>query len=62
MLYLPHWATDYLKRRDPALEAPLVLYERIKGGLRLAALDAEAMTLGLRHGQRAVHLRNTGRP
>ena len=57
MLYLPHWATDYLKRRDPALEAPLVLYERIKGGLRLAALDAEAMTLGLRHGQNLADAR-----
>lgn len=51
MLFLPHWATDYLKRRDPALKPPLALYERIKGGLRLAAIDAEAMRAGLRTGQ-----------
>lgn len=51
MLYLPNWPTDYLKRGDPGLVAPLVLYERIKGGLRVGALDAEAARLGIRQGQ-----------
>jgi protein ImuB len=51
VLFLPHWATDFLKRRDPDLRAPLVLYEHIKGGLRVAALDHEAMRAGLRVGQ-----------
>jgi protein ImuB len=50
-LNLPDWPTDYLKRRDPDLKPPLVLYERIKGGLRLAALDREARAAGLRLGQ-----------
>lgn len=57
VLFLPYWATDYLKRRDPALQAPLALHERIKGGLRLAALDAECMRLGLRHGQNLADAR-----
>lgn len=51
MLYLPHWATDYLKRRNPGLVGPLALYERIKGGMRLVAIDAEGQQKGLRHGQ-----------
>lgn len=51
MLFLPHWATDYLKRREPTLSGPLALYERIKGGMRLAAIDAEARRGGLRIGQ-----------
>ena len=38
-------------RADPQLKAPLVLYEKIKGGLRLAALDPEAAREGLRVGQ-----------
>ena len=57
MLFLPHWPTDYLKRRDPRLTAPLVLYETIKGGLRLAAVDAEAMRLGLSAGQNLADAR-----
>lgn len=57
MLFLPTWATDYLKRRDPLLAAPLVLYERIKGGLRLAAIDAEAARQGLRLGQNLADAR-----
>ena len=57
MLFLPTWPTDYLKRRDPALQGPLALYERIKGGLRLAALDAEASRLGLRVGQNLADAR-----
>jgi protein ImuB len=50
-LYLPYWPTDYLKRANPGLKAPLVLYEKIKGGLRLAAVDREAGLEGLRIGQ-----------
>jgi protein ImuB len=57
VLFLPHWPTDYLKRRDPQLKAPLALYERIKGGLRLAALDAEAIWRGLSTGQNLADAR-----
>lgn len=54
MLTLPRWATDCLKRADPALASlarPLVLWERIRGGLRIAALDLAASQRGLRPGQ-----------
>jgi len=57
VLYLPTWPTDFLKRREPGLKAPLALYERIKGGLRLAALDAEAGSAGLRVGQNLADAR-----
>ncbi len=58
MLYLPFWATDYLKRADPGLrDVPLALYERIKGGLRLAALDPELSREGLRVGQNLADAR-----
>ncbi len=57
MLFLPHWPTDYLKRRDPQLKAPLALYEHIKGGLRLAAVDAEAARHGLSVGQNLADAR-----
>ncbi|MDV3252334.1 DNA polymerase Y family protein [Devosia sp. BK] len=50
-LFLPNWPTDYFKRRDPDLKSPLALYEKIKGGLRLAAIDAEAAANSLRVGQ-----------
>jgi protein ImuB len=56
-LFLPHWPTDYLKRRDSQLKAPLVLYEPVKGGLRLVAVDAEAMLLGLSAGQNLADAR-----
>jgi protein ImuB len=56
-MFLPHWPTDYLKRADAQLKAPLVLYERIKGGLRVAALDAKAGQLGLRVGQNLADAR-----
>ena len=57
-LYLPFWATDYLKRADPTLKpAPLALYERIKGGLRLAALDPGLSREGLRVGQNLADAR-----
>src|SRR5688572_21796620 len=51
VLFLPSWPTDCLKRLDRQLKGPLVLYERIKGGLRLAAVDAEARQAGLSVGQ-----------
>lgn len=57
MLFLPHWATDYLKRRDPALAGPLALYERIKGGMRLVAVDPEARQHGVRPGQSVADAR-----
>lgn len=58
MLYLPYWATDYLKRADPKLsQSPLVLYERIKGGLRLAAIEPELLRQGLRIGQNLADAR-----
>ena len=50
-LYLPYWPTQYLTRADPGLTAPLALYEKIKGGLRLVALDQQAQAAGLRLGQ-----------
>ena len=56
-LFLPSWPTDYLKRHEPGLAGPLALYERIKGGLRLAALDADAMAHGLRTGQNLADAR-----
>jgi protein ImuB len=56
-LFLPNWPTDYLKRHDRTLTAPLVLYEKIKGGLRLAALDIEAAHKGLRIGQNVADAR-----
>ena len=56
-LYLPHWATDYLKRAEPGLGSPLALFERIKGGLRLAAIDAAAGRAGLRLGQNLADAR-----
>ena len=57
MLFLPAWPTDWLKRREPGLKGPLALYERIKGGLRLAALDAEAGRAGLSVGQNLADAR-----
>jgi len=57
VLFLPNWPTDYLKRHDARLVAPLALYERIKGGLRLAAVDAEAARLGLSVGQNLADAR-----
>ena len=57
VLFLPTWPTDYLKRRDRSIQAPLVLYERIKGGLRLAAVDAEAARAGLSVGQNLADAR-----
>lgn len=51
MLFLPTWPTDYLKRVEPGLAAPLALYEKVKGGLRIAALDREAGLAGIKPGQ-----------
>ncbi|MGV8955063.1 MAG: Y-family DNA polymerase [Cypionkella sp.] len=51
VLFLCNWPTDYLKRVEPGLAAPLALYEKIKGGLRIVALDSEAGQAGIRLGQ-----------
>ena len=54
MLHLPRWATDCLKRADPALAAstrPLVLWEKQKGAMRLVGLDPSASQYGLNIGQ-----------
>src|SRR5690242_7970819 len=53
-LSLPRWATDCLRRADPALAAsnrPLALWERQKGAMRLVAVDAAAADAGLSPGQ-----------
>jgi protein ImuB len=50
MLHLPRWATDCLKRADPALAAssrPLVLWGRQRGAMKIVELDEAASTLGL---------------
>lgn len=54
MLFLPRWATDCLKRADPALGAltePLALWERQRGAMRLLAVDDRAVRAGLMAGQ-----------
>jgi protein ImuB len=54
VIFLPRWATDFLKRRDPGLATsgrPLILYEKHKSAMRIAALDEAASRLGLRLGQ-----------
>ena len=54
MLHLPRWATDCLKRADPALaqsDKPLVLWEKQRGAMRVAALDQQASAEGLSVGQ-----------
>jgi protein ImuB len=56
-LFLPTWPTDYLKRVDPNLGSPLALYERIKGGLRISALDSAAGRAGIRLGQSVADAR-----
>jgi protein ImuB len=64
-LWLPHLPTDRLRRRERAEGhaadlAPLALVARIKGALRLSALEPAAKALGLHAGQaladaRALH-------
>src|SRR5690606_37515025 len=54
VLSLPRWATDCLRRADPALGAttrPLALWEKQKGAMRLVAVDAAASGRGLHPGQ-----------
>ncbi|HTJ57864.1 MAG TPA: DNA polymerase Y family protein [Devosiaceae bacterium] len=49
-LYLPRWATDCLRRADPALgelTVPFALHERQKGAMRLVELDDRAIAAGL---------------
>lgn len=53
-MHLPRWATDCLKRAEPALAAsprPLALWEKLKGAMRLVELDAKASAEGLMPGQ-----------
>ncbi|WP_084646392.1 Y-family DNA polymerase [Devosia insulae] len=53
-LSLPRWATDCLKRADPGLaqsSRPLALWEKQKGAMRLAAVDAAAAKANLISGQ-----------
>ncbi|KKB85657.1 hypothetical protein VW29_06460 [Devosia limi DSM 17137] len=56
-LFLPTWPTDILRRREPELTGPIVLYEHIKGGLRLAAIDGQAASLKLSVGQNLADAR-----
>ena len=54
MLHLPRWATDCLKRAEPALATstrPLVLWERQRGAMKIVALDEAASATGLFAGQ-----------
>jgi protein ImuB len=49
-LHLPRWATDCLRRADPAigtLTVPFALYELQHGAMRLVELDARAAAAGL---------------
>jgi protein ImuB len=60
MLHLPRWATDCLKRADPALAAsthPLVLWEKQRGAMKLVALDERASSAGLFVGQNLTDAR-----
>lgn len=66
-LLVPSFATDRLRRAAPAETAPLVLYEKAKGALRLSACDDAARAAGLWPGQplaeaRAVFPRLDARP
>ena len=47
MLSLPRFPTDCLRRAEPSRGRPLVLWEKVKGAMRIAALDAEATRRGL---------------
>ncbi|MCF1743798.1 Y-family DNA polymerase [Paradevosia shaoguanensis] len=50
VLNLPRWATDCLKRRDPALLAssrPFALYEKQKSALKLVAVDASVSRINV---------------
>jgi protein ImuB len=50
VLHLPRWATESLRRAEPALReltSPFALYEKQKGAMRLVELDALATNAGL---------------
>jgi hypothetical protein len=54
LLHLPCWATDCLRRAEPALAQsprPLVIWEKQRGAMRVVALDRQAATAGLMPGQ-----------
>ena len=49
-LFLPRWATDCLKRAEPALQTstrPLALWEKQRSSMRLVAVDERAAAEGL---------------
>ena len=53
-LHLPRWETDCLRRADPALaasDAPLALWEKQRGAMRIVAHDDRAGAAGLFRGQ-----------
>jgi protein ImuB len=50
VLSLPRWATDCLRRAEPRLTRPLVLWEKQHGGMRVVELDDRAAALGLSPG------------
>ena len=51
VLSLPRWATDCLKRAEPQLLKPLVLWEKQNAAMRVVAVDALAHGRGLSAGQ-----------
>ncbi|RUT29358.1 DNA polymerase Y family protein [Arsenicitalea aurantiaca] len=53
VLHLPAWATDTLRRAEPGLppDRPLALWETVRGGMRLCAVDRHAERAGLSPGQ-----------
>jgi protein ImuB len=57
VLTLPYWATDCLRRAEPQLARPIVLWEKQQSAMRLAAVDARAAAKGLRPGQNLADAR-----
>ncbi|MEM8935132.1 MAG: DNA polymerase Y family protein [Pseudomonadota bacterium] len=52
--WFPHWSTDHLKRRQPALKnsaTPIVFYETVQSALRIRTLDETAAQAGFHRGQ-----------
>src|SRR5690606_8986184 len=51
VLSFPRWATDCVRRAEPQLTRPLVLWEKQNNAMRLVAVDALAARRGLAAGQ-----------